>query len=104
MSHSELLEFEDLPADLAAAMRALGERFGLRRVCVHADGWSAAATLDDPDSEHEALLVGNLLAATRASLGHPARPTAIDPAATFEEPPFRLGASGPWHLVGCSPP
>ena len=99
-------EFDELVPglDLARGMRALGERYALRRVCVHADGWAATATLDDPGTEREALLLGCLLASTRAAHGAPRVPVAVPAGAVFEELPALPPALGPWRFVACAAP
>src|SRR5262249_5241626 len=74
--------------DLTAGMVACGDRLGLRRVCVHADHWAAAATLDHPARERDALQMGCLLASTRAEAGVPVYPAAISKAAVFNDLPF----------------
>jgi ADP-specific Phosphofructokinase/Glucokinase conserved region len=90
--------------DLASGMRALGQRLGVRRVCVHADEWAAAATLDDPVRERDALLMGSLLASTRAAYGRPLVPQALPPGAVFSEPPELPDRLGEWRFVACSVP
>jgi ADP-dependent phosphofructokinase/glucokinase len=91
-------------SDLAAGMRALGERLQVRRVCVHADDWAAAATLDDPARERDALLLGSLLASTRAAHGRPVVPRALPAGAAFGEPPRVPEALGEWRIAVCSTP
>jgi ADP-dependent phosphofructokinase/glucokinase len=90
--------------DLPTGMRELGERSRVRRVCVHADDWAATATLDDPVRERDALLVGSLLASTRASHGRPVVPRAIPPGAVFGEPPAMPETLGDWRFVVCATP
>jgi hypothetical protein len=101
-----LSEFRALipESDLARGMRALGERLRVRRVCVHADDWAAAATLDDPERERDALLMGSLLASSRAAQGRPIVPRAIPPGAEFGEPPALPEALGDWRFVACATP
>ena len=82
---------------------ASAQRFGVDRLCIHADGWALAATRGDPDRERTALMMGCLLASTRAALGHPARPVAVSPDAVFEVPPNEL-RSGGWSVVACAAP
>ena len=50
-------------------MVALGERLGVRRLCVHADEWAAAVTRGDAEQELDALMTGSLIAAARAEAG-----------------------------------
>lgn len=91
--------------DLASTMCVLGEEFGLRRICVHADDWSATATLEDPERERDALLMGNLLASSRAAHGRPILPTTIPADAVFETtPPLSPRSLGPWSIVVCATP
>lgn len=105
MSHSEFLPLIAGGSDLARDMCALGERLGLERVCVHADHWAAAATRGDPDIESQALMMGCLLAGTRAAIGIPAYPKAIDARATFATPPLpALARHGDWSVVACASP
>jgi ADP-dependent phosphofructokinase/glucokinase len=101
-----LSEFRALmpQTDLASGMRALGERLRVRRVCVHADDWAAAATLDDPVREREALLMGSLVASTRAAHGRPLVPRALPPGAAFGEPPNLPESPGEWQIVVCATP
>jgi hypothetical protein len=105
MSHSELLQFQPQESEMAQAICALGTKFGLDRVCVHADHWSASVTRDDPDVEWNALMMGCLLAGTRAAHGIPAYPRAIDPQAQFADPPFPTKARhGGWSFLSCAAP
>ncbi len=90
--------------DVAGNMCALGATYGLRRVCVHADEWSATATLDDPQRERDALLVGNLLASSRAAHGRPIRPRSLPADAVFATPPLSTRSLGPWNIVVCAAP
>ncbi len=81
----------------------VAERLGVDRLCVHADTWALAVTRHDPDHEQTALMMGCLLASTRAALGRPARPTVLDPAVLFEVPP-QASRDGPWNIVTCAAP
>ena len=105
MSHSEFREL-GLPAeDLGEAMIRLGSRLGVRRVCVHADQWAAAATLDDPDRELDALMAGCLIASARAAAGLPVHPEGAPAGAAFDEPPFpEARRRADWWLVSCAAP
>lgn len=106
MSESELrLYFGDGdPRDL---LTRVGERFGLDRVCVHADGWAASATRGEPGRERLALMTGCLLAAARAEAGRAVRPLALPAGARIGAAPFKdaraPGGStrGGWSLVAC---
>jgi ADP-dependent phosphofructokinase/glucokinase len=105
MSHSEFMELKPETSDLAMGMGQLANRLGLERVSVHADHWAAALTRGDPDDERRALLMGCLLAGTRAALGVPAHPRTIDAQATFTDPPLPLLARlGDWSFVTCAAP
>ncbi len=105
MSHSEFDQLAPAGYDLVRAMCDLGDRLGLTRVCVHADHWAASVTLSDADEERQALMMGCLLAGTRASRGVPAFPQAIDRRAIFTEPPFPLLARhGQWSFICCASP
>ncbi len=86
-----------------ASIVAAAERLGVDRLCIHADAWAIAATRGDPDQERTALMMGCLLASTRAAQGRPARPAALDPAAVFEPPPEEA-RGGPWNIVACAAP
>jgi hypothetical protein len=103
MSHSEFVQMMPETSDLAADMCVLGTKLGLDHVLVHADHWAAAVTREDPDAERRALLMGCLLAGTRASHGIPAYPGSIDRQATFTEPPFPIvERHGIWSFVSCA--
>ncbi len=86
-----------------ASIVATAERLGVDRLCIHADAWAVAATRRDPDQERAALMMGCLLAGTRAAQGRPAWPAALDPAAVFEPPPEE-SQNGPWRIVSCAAP
>ena len=87
------------------AMVALGERLGVRRLCVHADEWAAAVTRDDAEGELAALMTGSLLAAARAAAGRPVSRAVVPPGARFRDPPFAAGIDvRGWRLVSCSVP
>ncbi len=102
MSHSELGMIAGDDADPLPGMRHLAERLALDRVCVHADHWAASVTKRDPESELQALVMGCLLAAARASTGRPMRPDRLDEATTFASPPFAWTRSaGGWTFVAC---
>ena len=105
MSHSEFVQLVPETSDLAGDMCALGTKLGLDHVLVHADHWAASVTRGDPEAERRALLMGCLLAGTRAAHGIPAYPKRIDSQATFTEPPFPLFARhGAWSFVSCASP
>jgi ADP-dependent phosphofructokinase/glucokinase len=110
MSQSEFLTLAralmpEMAADIGAGMVALGERFGLNRVCVHADHWAAAATLSEPAVERDALMMGCLMSSARAAAGRPVCPQTVDTAAEFHPPLFPVPVSaGQWTLVSCASP
>lgn len=103
MSHSELIDMDPGAADLStlpAAMSAIGDSLGLRRVCVHADQWAISVTRDDPDIERQALLAGCLLASSRAEAGKPPARPAAPASARFDPLPLQSGAGpGHWNTV-----
>jgi len=105
MSHSEFVQLVPETTDLAADMARLGTILGLDRVCVHADHWAASVTRHNPNEERRALLMGCLLAGTRAAHGIPAHPATIDQQAAFTDPPFpSLARLGSWSFVSCASP
>ncbi|MBL8906022.1 MAG: 6-phosphofructokinase [Rhizobiales bacterium] len=105
MSYSEFAALAPGSSDIAQDMCELGERFGLDRVCVHADQWAASATRGDADKEQRALMMGCLLAGTRAAKGAPTYPGEIDTRATFTAPPLPfLSRRGKWSIVSCASP
>jgi len=86
-------------------MCGLGERLGLSRVCVHADGWAATATLGEPWIELKALLTGCLLASARAEAGTLVIPRRAPSSAIYRAPPFEEPIRrGKWWLVSCAAP
>ncbi|WP_051248261.1 ADP-dependent glucokinase/phosphofructokinase [Inquilinus limosus] len=105
LSLSELEALSPGAGDPGAKARALGDRFGLNRVCVHADGWALAATRGDPQAELEALMAGCLLAATRAAFGTPTNPDGIPPGAVFPPLPVPVwDRRDGWTMVACAAP
>lgn len=105
MSYSELLDMNPSAHHPMEALVALGERLGLERVCVHADTWAAAVTLNDPKEEELALMAGCAIASARAANGAPARSITISPAAEFHPLPFETPVrQGPWTFVACASP
>jgi ADP-dependent phosphofructokinase/glucokinase len=105
MSHSEFIQLMPGASDIGKDMSELGTRLGLDRLCVHADHWAASVTRDDPEAERHALLMGCLLAGTRAAHGVPAYPERIAAQATFTDPPFpTLARHGVWSFVSCAAP
>lgn len=103
MSLSEFRAIDAEAQDLAEGMRRMGERLGLSRVTVHADDWAMTATRRDPDQEREALMMGCLLASTRAAAGGLAVPQGLPEGAEFSAPPPEETYQG-WHIVSCPSP
>jgi ADP-dependent phosphofructokinase/glucokinase len=84
---------------------ALADRMAVARVCIHADDWALTVTRADPAQERVALLVGCLLASTRAQRGQIAVPTAAPPGAIYAAPPpASTTAPAGWHVVRCAAP
>ncbi|RRH94016.1 6-phosphofructokinase [Mesorhizobium tamadayense] len=105
MSYSELLEMNPFAQHPMEALIAVGEQLGLRRVCVHADTWAVAVTLNDPQEEELALMAGCAIASARAANGAPARTIAIAPEADFHPLPFETPVhKGRWTFVACASP
>ncbi|SOC36215.1 ADP-dependent phosphofructokinase/glucokinase [Rhizobium subbaraonis] len=105
MSHSELLAMDPEAHHPMEALLELGERLGLERVCVHADTWAAAVTVNDPKEEELALMAGCAIASARAAHGAPAGTIATDPAAEFHPVPFEnFVRKGRWTFVACASP
>jgi ADP-specific Phosphofructokinase/Glucokinase conserved region len=101
LSEFEAIELGSQP--LAEAMRQLGERLAVDRVCVHADDWAMSATRRDPAQEREALMAGCLLAGARAASGALCVPQALPEGAHFGTPPAEETEDG-WHIVSCPSP
>jgi ADP-dependent phosphofructokinase/glucokinase len=105
MSHSEFIQLMPGTSDLAKNMSELGTKLNIDRVCVHADHWAATVTRGDPEEERRALLMGCLLASTRAAHGVPVYPETIAASATFTDPPFpTLSRHGAWSFISCASP
>jgi ADP-dependent phosphofructokinase/glucokinase len=101
---ASLSELDDLmPGDdpVPARAVAIAERFGLSRVCVHADHWALAATRGDAATEMAALEAGCLVAAARAAAGKIVVPRALPPGAELRPPPFpaEQAVAGGWTVV-----
>ena len=103
LSQSEYQALVPGGAPATETITATAGRLGVDRLCIHADAWALAATRGDPDRERTALMMGCLLASTRAALGRPARPVAVSPDAVFEVPPSEH-RSGGWNVVACAAP
>ena len=105
LSESELRKLQPGPRPAIERAGALAAELGLERIVVHADHWALALTRAEPERELEALLVGSLLAATRAWNGRIAVPQGCPPAASFAEPPAPAAASWQgWGLACCATP
>jgi ADP-dependent phosphofructokinase/glucokinase len=102
-SQSEYRAMAPGDAPDTATIVATAERLGVDRLCIHADTWALAATRGDRDQERTALMMGCLLAGTRAAVGQPVRPAAVNPSAQYDEPPEE-SRRGAWNIVACSAP
>ena len=103
MSHSELREFGS--NDVAAEAAKLRASFDLKRICIHADDWAFAITLEDPEREFESLMCGCLLAACRASDGKISVPTQVPKGAEFHDPPYPpMSRQNGLSVVCCAAP
>ena len=86
------------------AMR-LGDIFGLSRVCVHADEWAMVLTRADADREREALMMGSLLASSRAATGCVGVPRNLPERAGCIAPPFpAFEWRNGWKIICCPTP
>jgi ADP-dependent phosphofructokinase/glucokinase len=105
MSHAELNGLCAGPENPIEKAYELHERFGLSRLCVHADTWALSLTRGDPHREFEALLCGCLLAASRAEHGRPCRPAGVPAQAGFYDAPCSpFSNRGGQSIVGCAAP
>jgi ADP-dependent phosphofructokinase/glucokinase len=105
MNHNELhgLQPGDAPVDAKAI--ELAQKMSVDRVCIHADDWALSITRGDPVQEHEALLAGCLLAATRAQCGRLKVPTGPPLAAIYRTLPAFVTPRPPgWHATACAAP
>jgi hypothetical protein len=103
LSLSELFMLTGAGGDPRLLARDVAERYGARRVIVHADDWALAVHRDDAQHQEDVVLAGNAFAAARARVGQPA--TVLDPAeeATYTDDLPPRGALGDgWHAV-CVP-
>jgi hypothetical protein len=103
MSLSEFRALDPHGGSLEEGLICLGEQLGLERVSVHADDWAISATRSDPDREREALMMGCLLASSRAAAGRLTVPTSLPEQARFEAPPPE-SQHGDWSIVSCPSP
>ena len=105
MSESEFKAIRRTTSVTWEEMTEFGDRMDVDRICIHADQWAAAVTRRDVGVERSALMAGCLVASTRAGVGKPAFPAALDPSARFEDVPFsqRASANG-WQFASCAAP
>lgn len=86
------------------AMR-LGKTFGLARVCIHADEWAMVLTRYDADREREGLMMGSLLASSRAASGSVGVPRSLAENARFIAPPYPVSQHrNGWEIICCPTP
>ena len=85
MSLSELRGFFGSTRDPGSLALQVAETVSCRSVYVHADGWSFAVHRDSPREILARLLVGNLLAASRAARGSPSNRLGQTPAVMFAD-------------------
>ncbi len=105
LSLSELDQLVPDGRPVADRLHALAERLGLARATAHADHWAASVTTADPDRELMALMVGCLLAATRAEHGRPTVPEGCPSGAVFGETPLPpITQRGRWTTLCCPSP
>ena len=105
MSLSELIQLvPDVDPIQEKAVR-LGDTFGLSRVCIHADEWAMVLTHYDADREREALMMGCLLASSRAATGHACVPCKLPANARFIDLPYpALDRRKGWDVICCPTP
>jgi ADP-dependent phosphofructokinase/glucokinase len=102
LSLSELQAMSCCPEPGPAACE-LAQRYGYRAAVVHADTWSLSAHRGDPAAYRRRLMIGNLLAATRAATGRPhARPEFPWDAVLSDDLPA-TGPAGSGWTVTCAP-
>jgi ADP-dependent phosphofructokinase/glucokinase len=105
MSLSELIGLVPNVDHIQEKALRLGDTFGLSRVCIHADEWAMVLTHYDPNREREALMMGCLLASTRAAIGHPGVPRRLPDRARFIDAPFpTFDQREGWQVVCCPAP
>src|SRR5258707_781997 len=105
MSYSELNALCENSQDPMAKAYELAETYGLSRLCVHADTWALVITRDDPKCELEALMMGCLLASTRAAVGHISVPQRLPDSTRFFKPPLPVSKQCDcWSIVCCPAP
>ena len=105
MSLSELIQLvPDVDPIQEKAVR-LGDTFGLSRVCIHADEWAMVLTHYDADREREALMMGCLLASSRAATGHACVPRKLPANTRFIDTPYpALDRRKGWDVICCPTP
>jgi ADP-dependent phosphofructokinase/glucokinase len=105
MSLTELIGVVPETDPLQEKAMRLGEAFGLSRVCVHADEWAMVLTRSDADREREGLMMGCLLASSRAATGYVAVPQNLPEKAGFIAPPFpAFEQRNGWKIICCPTP
>jgi ADP-dependent phosphofructokinase/glucokinase len=103
LSELDRLVPDSSPVDRRAM--ALGDRLKVDRVAVHYDTYALAVTKADPEPELQALMVGSLVASTRACQGRVTVPDGVPAGAIFEPLPFPpIDRHGGWNLAACSTP
>jgi hypothetical protein len=78
LSLSELFMLAGGRGDPCLLAQQVANRYGARRLVVHADHWALAVHRSDPKHQQSVLLAGNAFAAARARNGEPT--AALDPA------------------------
>jgi hypothetical protein len=103
MSLSELRGFFGSTGDPGPLALQAAEAVGCRSVFVHADGWSFAVHRDSPRGIGGRLLIGNLLAASRAAVGSPSNKLEPDASSQFAEDGPTSGNLGDGWRLDCVP-
>jgi ADP-dependent phosphofructokinase/glucokinase len=105
MSFSELRGLCEDSEDPITKAYDVAASCGLSRLCVHADTWALAVTQEDPNRELEALMMGCLLASTRAAAGQASVPQKLPDGARFFKPPLPASKERErWSIVCCPAP
>jgi ADP-dependent phosphofructokinase/glucokinase len=105
MSLTELIGLVPDTGSVQEKALRLGDTFGLSRVCVHADEWAMVLTRADADREREALMVGCLLASSRAATGYVGVPRNLPERAGCIAPPFpAFEWRNGWKIICCPTP
>ncbi|MDR6743315.1 ADP-dependent phosphofructokinase/glucokinase [Herbaspirillum sp. 1173] len=104
MSYSEFQSLVGKDVPLKQGLADIAARYKVKRVCVHADDWAAALTCADMERERQALMMGCLLASTRAAAGKTIVPTGLPPSSKLGDVPFEDSTDGQWKYVACPAP